>query len=102
MEYAGPGEVIVSEVVPPAVARSPIGFQERGEHELKGYLEPGAFSSLLTRIKQAQIRIRMAYVKTSWIDFTSPWSDFHTLSRDSSMRGFSPLPRRGARFRAHP
>ena len=36
MEYAGQGEVIVSEAVPPAVAGSGLGFQERGEHMLKG------------------------------------------------------------------
>ena len=33
---AGPGEVLVSGVVPPLVTGSGIEFAERGEHELKG------------------------------------------------------------------
>jgi class 3 adenylate cyclase len=38
---AGPGEVLVSQTVKDLVAGSGIGFEERGEHELKGV--PGAW-----------------------------------------------------------
>ena len=33
---AGPGEVLVSRIVTDLVAGSGIGFEDRGEHELKG------------------------------------------------------------------
>ena len=36
VEIAATGEVLVSGAVPPLLAGSGIGFDDRGEHELKG------------------------------------------------------------------
>ena len=36
MALAGPGEVLVSGVIPPLVLGSRLTFTDRGEHELKG------------------------------------------------------------------
>jgi class 3 adenylate cyclase len=44
MGHAGPGEVLVSGVIPPLVLGSRLAFTERGEHELKGV--PGRWSVL--------------------------------------------------------
>ena len=38
---AGPGEVLVSQTVKDLVAGSGLGFEDRGEHELKGV--PGSW-----------------------------------------------------------
>jgi class 3 adenylate cyclase len=40
MALAGPGEVLVSGVVPPLVLGSRIAFDDRGNHELKGVRDP--------------------------------------------------------------
>ena len=44
---AGPGEVLVSGVVPPLLAGSGIEFVDRGEHELKGV--PGTWKLLAVK-----------------------------------------------------
>jgi class 3 adenylate cyclase len=40
MALAGPGEVLVSGVIPPLVLGSRIAFDDRGSHELKGVRDP--------------------------------------------------------------
>jgi class 3 adenylate cyclase len=40
MALAGPGEVLVSGVVPPLVLGSRIAFDDRGSHTLKGVRNP--------------------------------------------------------------
>jgi len=40
MDAAGPGEVLVSRTVADLVTGSGIGFEDRGEHELKGVPGP--------------------------------------------------------------
>ena len=40
MALAGPGEVLVSGVIPPLVLGSRIGFDDRGSHPLKGVRDP--------------------------------------------------------------
>jgi class 3 adenylate cyclase len=40
MALAGPGEVLVSGVIPPLVLGSKIAFDDRGSHELKGVPDP--------------------------------------------------------------
>ena len=44
MALAGPGEVLVSGVIPPLVLGSRLTFTDRGEHELKGV--PGSWRVL--------------------------------------------------------
>jgi hypothetical protein len=46
-ELAGPGEVLVSRTVTDLVAGSGIGFEDRGEHELKGV--PGSWKLFAVR-----------------------------------------------------
>jgi hypothetical protein len=40
MALAGPGEVLVSGVIPPLVLGSRIAFDDRGSHALKGVRDP--------------------------------------------------------------
>ncbi len=46
-ELAGPGEVLVTRTVTDLVAGSGIGFEDRGEHELKGV--PGTWKLFAVR-----------------------------------------------------
>ena len=48
MSLAGPGDVLVSGVIPPLVLGSRLTFTDRGEHELKGV--PGAWRVLAVNL----------------------------------------------------